>query len=91
VRDTDLLAGTTRGALWLALLDTDTQGSQIVLERLLARIDSYQFSTPVSIAVGAACCPTHAVDADSLMRMAASRPVLSVRRGVHPSSPMDRT
>jgi hypothetical protein len=91
VRDTDLLSCANPGTLWLALLDTDTEGSQTVIGRLLARIDSYRFSTPVSIAVGAACCPTHAVDAESLMRLAVSRPVLSARRGVHPASPMDRT
>lgn len=91
VRNTDLLACAGRGTLWLALLDTDGDGSQTVIDRLVARIDSYRFSTPVSVAVGVACCPTHGVDADSLMRLAAARPVLSARRAVDPTSSMDRT
>ena len=91
LRDTDLLASTARGTLWLALPDTDTEGSHTVIDRLVTRVDGYRFSTPVSIAVGAACCPTHAVDAESLMRIALSRPSLSARRGVHPARPMDRT
>lgn len=91
VRGTDLLASNTGGTLWLALLDTDVNGSHAVIERVVARIDGYRFSTPVSIALGAASCPTDAVDAESLMREAVSRPMLSARRAIHPASPMDRT
>ena len=39
-----------------------------------SRIENYEFPTPLRIAVGAACYPTHAVDADSLKRQALSRP-----------------
>jgi hypothetical protein len=91
VRDTDLLACSNRGTLWLVLLDADTEGSQTVIGRVVSRIDSYRFSTPVSIAMGAACCPTHAVDAESLMRVAVSGPRVSAGRGIQPASPMDRT
>jgi GGDEF domain-containing protein len=91
VRDTDLLAGAPRGTLWLVLPDTDAEGAQSVVARVVNRIDNHHFSTPVSIAVGAACCPTHAVDADSLMREAVSRPMLSARRGIDPTTSMDRT
>lgn len=91
VRDTDLLASGTRGALWLILLDADPRGSQAVIDRVVARIDGYRFSTPVSVAVGAASCPTHAADAESLMRLAVSRPMLSAGRRVHPIRPMERT
>jgi hypothetical protein len=91
VRDTDLLARAERGMLWLVLLDADTDGSRRVMERVVNRIDSYRFTTSVSIVMGAACCPTHAVDADSLKREAASRPMLSARRHVQPGATTDRT
>ena len=40
------------------------------------------------IAVGAACYPTHAVDADSLKRQALSRPIVNWRGGLHSSPPI---
>jgi hypothetical protein len=48
-------------------------------------IESYEFPTALRIAVGAACYPTHAVDADSLKRQALSRPIVSWRGSLHPS------
>ena len=87
VRDTDLLGRTDKGMLSLVLLDADFDNSARVIDRLVARIDSYDFPTPLRISVGAACYPTHAVDADTLKRQAASRPVVSWRGG----PPMSRT
>ena len=81
VRDTDLLGKTERGILSLVLLDTDFDNSTRVVDRLVSRIDSYDFPTPLRISVGAACYPTHAVDADSLKRQAVSRPLVSWRGG----------
>jgi GGDEF domain-containing protein len=85
VRDTDLMGKTDKGMLSLALLDADFDSSARVIDRLVSRIDSYDFPTPLRISVGAACYPTHAVDSDSLKRQAASRPVVSWRGG--PSLP----
>ncbi len=48
------------------LLDADFENSTRVIDRLVSRIDSYDFPTPLRISVGAACYPTHAVDADTL-------------------------
>ena len=90
VRDTDLLVQAERGTLWLVLLDADVDGSRRVIERVVSRIDSYRFSTAISIVMGAACCPTHAADPDSLKREAVSRPMLSARRHVHPDASTDR-
>ena len=81
VRDTDLLGKTDGGTLSLVLLDADYDNSACVIDRLVSRIDSYEFPTPLRISVGAACYPTHAVDADSLRQQAASRPIASWRRG----------
>jgi hypothetical protein len=91
VRDTDLLASESMGTVWLALPDTDLEGSQAVIARVVTRIESHRFSAPLFVAVGAACCPTHAVDAESLMREAVSRPMVSTRRPFDHALPMDRT
>jgi GGDEF domain-containing protein len=85
VRDTDLLGKTEKGMVSLVLLDADFDNSARVIDRLISRIESYDFPTPLRISVGAACYPTHAVDSDSLKRQAVSRPVVSWRGG--PSLP----
>ena len=87
VRDTDLLGHTDRGMLALVLLDADFEHSERVINRLVSRMEHYAFPAPLRIAVGAACYPTHAVDADSLKRQALSRPIVKWRGGLHSSSP----
>jgi GGDEF domain-containing protein len=86
VRDTDLLGHTDRGMLALVLLDADFEHSTRVIERLVARIENYEFPTALRIAVGAACYPTHAVDADSLKRTALARPIVNWRGGLRSSA-----
>ena len=81
IRDTDLIGRTEKGTLSLVLLDADFDSTTRVIDRLVQRIDSYDFPTPLRISVGAACYPTHAVDAGSLKRQAVSRPVVSWRGG----------
>ena len=81
VRDTDLIGHTDRGVLALVLLDADFEHSTLVIDRLVSRIENYEFPTVLRIAVGAACYPTHAVDADSLKRQALSRPLVNWRGG----------
>lgn len=75
VRETDLLSQTEEGQLSVVLLDADLQNSMRVVDRLMARLDHYEFPTPLTIEVGAACCPTHGADAETLRRAAAARPV----------------
>jgi GGDEF domain-containing protein len=87
VRDTDLLGSTEQGVLSLVLLDADYENATKVIDRLVQRIDHYDFSTPLRISVGAACYPTHAVDPDSLKHQALSHPVVNWRGG----SPESRT
>ena len=84
VRDTDLIGHTDRGTLALVLLDADYEHSERVINRLVSRIENYEFPTQMRIAVGAACYPTHAVDADSLKRQALSHPIVNWRGGLHP-------
>jgi PleD family two-component response regulator len=86
VRDTDLLGHTGRGTLALVLLDADFEHSTRVIDRLVSRIENYEFSTALRIAVGAACYPTHAVDAETLKRQAMSRPIVNWRGGVRSSA-----
>ena len=81
IRDTDVIGYTQNGELSLVLLDADYNNSTKVIDRLINQIDHYEFTTPLRISVGAACYPTHAVDAPSLKEQAASRPVVSWRRG----------
>jgi hypothetical protein len=71
LRETDLLAADD-ALVSMVLLDTDLQNSSRVIERLMARLDHYQFTTPVDIAVGAACCPTDGADIATLRRVATS-------------------
>jgi hypothetical protein len=73
IRETDLLSATPDGRLSMVLLDADMQNSMRVIDRLMMRLEHYQFSTPLSIEVGAACCPTHGADADTLRRVAEAR------------------
>jgi hypothetical protein len=75
VRETDLLSHTAAGQLSVVLLDADLPNSMRVVDRLLSRFEHYEFRTPIAIAVGAACCPTHGADADTLRRAAEARPV----------------
>ena len=75
VRETDLLAHTDKGRLSIVLLDSDLQNSIGVIDRLMSRLDHYTFPLPLSIHVGAACCPTHGADVESLRRAAEAQPV----------------
>ena len=75
VRETDLLALTGHGRLSIVLLDADMPNSIGVIERLMSRLEHYQFPQPLAIEVGAACCPTHGADVESLRRAAEARPV----------------
>jgi hypothetical protein len=82
VRDTDLLGHTDKGTIGLVLLDADFDHSARVIDRVVSRIENYEFKNALRIAVGAACYPTHAVDADSLKRQAMSRPLVNWRSGI---------
>jgi diguanylate cyclase with GGDEF domain len=86
VRDTDVLGHTDKGTLALVLLDTDFEHSSRVIDRVVSRIENYEFQNALRIAVGAACYPTHAVDAESLKRQALSRPLVNWRGGRRLSS-----
>ena len=70
VRETDLVAEGESGRVWVLLLDTDLRNSMSVVDRLLARFRHYEFSTPIGIDIGAACCPTHGTDVESFKRAA---------------------
>ena len=86
VRDTDLMGHTDKGILLLVLIDADFEHSTRVIDRLVARIENYEFPTALRIAVGAACYPTHAVDAESLKREALAHPIVNSRGRVRSSA-----
>ena len=79
VRETDLISCTEEGRVSVVLLDADLPNSMRVLDRLLSRFEHYEFTSAKSIAVGAACCPTHGADAETLRRAAEVRPMPSRR------------
>jgi hypothetical protein len=79
VRNTDVLGHSDKGTLILVLLDADFEHSARVIDRVMSRIENYEFRNALRIAVGAACFPTHAVDAESLKRQALSRPIVNWR------------
>jgi hypothetical protein len=83
VRDTDFLGHTDKGTVALVLLDADFENSSRVIARVVSRIENYEFQNALRIAVGAACYPTHAVDAESLKRQALSRPLVNWRGARH--------
>src|SRR5205814_10512057 len=86
-RHTHLLGRTETRVLSLVLLDADYDNGTGVIDRLVQRIDHYEFTTPLRISVGAACYPTHGVDPDSLKDQALSHPVVNWRGG----APASRT
>ena len=79
LRETDLLA-VDESAVSMVLLDADMHSSRGVIDRVLARLEHYQFPTPLDIQVGAACCPTHGADAETLKRVAAAARTGAARR-----------
>jgi len=83
LRETDLLA-VDDSTVSMVLLDADLQNSMGVIDRVMARLEHYQFTTPLDVQVGAACCPTHGSDADTLKRVAAE-----ARTGVTRRDPRD--
>jgi len=83
LRETDMLS-TDATTVSMVLLDADVHNSSRVIERVMARLEHYQFTTPVEIEVGAACCPTHGADLDTLKRAAAA-----ARTGLTRRDPLD--
>jgi GGDEF domain-containing protein len=79
LRETDLLA-VDADTVWMVLLDADLQNSTRVIERVMSRLEHYQFTVPLDIDVGAACCPTHGADAATLKRAAADARTRLARR-----------
>src|SRR5262249_47357163 len=85
LRETDLLA-VDDVTVWMVLLDADLQNSSRVMDRVLSRLEHYEFSVPLDIDVGAACCPTHGADADTLKQAAAAARTRLARRPAHGSA-----
>jgi hypothetical protein len=84
IRETDRLGHVESGALGFVLIDADFEYSARVIDRVIERLESYDFPTRLHITVGAACCPTHALDVESLKRQAMTRPIASWRVGTPP-------
>jgi hypothetical protein len=81
LRETDLLA-IDDTKVSMVLLDADVQNSSRVIERVRAQLQHYQFTAPVDIEIGAACCPTHGSDVETLKRVAGA-----AQTGLSPREP----
>ena len=75
VRETDLLSQTGTDELSVVLLDADLPHSLRVVDRVMARLEHYQFPQRLEIGVGAASCPTDGADPATLRATAQSRRV----------------
>ena len=75
VRETDILSPGADGRLSVVLLDADFEHALLVVERLMARVEHYEFTTPAAVSIGVASCPTHGADLVSLRSAAQSRPI----------------
>jgi GGDEF domain-containing protein len=82
VRDTDLLGRTVDGMLSLMLAGIDVERATAVIERVNDHLGHYRMLFELS--VGAACCPTHAIRVDELLRHAIARSRRTPRRGNGP-------
>jgi hypothetical protein len=76
VREVDPLGQTDEGVLGMVLMDADYEHAMLVINRIVSRIDTYEFPIRLGIAISAACYPTDAVDVESLRRQATARPVV---------------
>jgi hypothetical protein len=85
MRDHDLFGFADEGTLSLVLRGTDYSRSVRVVDRLLSRLETHQFATPIQIALGAACYPMHAMGAESLKRWALAHPIACCRGCIDPS------
>jgi GGDEF domain-containing protein len=85
LRETDLL-GIDETLVSMVLLDADVQNATQLIERVISRLEHYQFTAPVEIEVGAACCPTHGADAETLKRVAAAARTGLTRRDARGSA-----
>src|SRR5215471_4605078 len=81
VRSTDLIGRTDERTLALMLFGANVEQSVPFIHRFVSRIENYAFTNAVRIVVGAACCPTDTVDADTLTFHALSRSTVSCRGG----------
>jgi GGDEF domain-containing protein len=70
VRSTDLLARSADGMVSLLLIGIDLERARGVIDRINHHLRRYLPSPAFRISVGAACCPTHAIGAEDLLRQA---------------------
>src|SRR5947207_1114462 len=83
VRDTDLIGRTDKGVLSLVLIDADFEHSSHVINRLVSRIEHYEFSTALRLAVGPTrdVCPEYRRPSRGRARDESSAPARRGRAG----------
>ena len=83
MRERDFIGHVEAGSIAVVLLNADYPRAMRVAERLVACLEGRQFPALIKIIVGAACYPTHATSATSLIRFALSHPVSTWKPGRH--------
>jgi hypothetical protein len=79
VRSTDLMGHAGERTLALMLVGGNVHQFTPLIDRLVLRIKNHAFDFALRMTVGAACCPTDGLDADSLRCSALSRPIVNLR------------
>jgi len=87
-RDTDLIGELQDGGLGLLVQDADEADCDRLIERISEAIRAFEFSVPLTLAIGFAVCPTHGVDMQALVGRAESHPALNVHTRLQPADPL---
>mgnify|MGYP003578556657 FL=1 len=83
MRERDFIGHVEAGSIAVVLLNSDYPRAMRVADRLVGGLEGRQFPALVKIIIGAACYPTHATSATSLIRWALSHPVSTWKPGRH--------
>lgn len=83
MRERDFIGHVEAGSIAVVLLNSDYPRAMRVADRLVAGLEGHHIPALNKIIVGAACYPTHAASATSLIRWALSHPVSTWKPGRH--------
>ena len=83
MRERDFIGHVEAGSIAVVLLNSDYPRAMRVADRFVAGLEGRQFPALLKIIIGAACYPTHATSATSLIRWALSHPVSTWKPGRH--------
>lgn len=83
MRERDFIGHVEAGSIAVVLLNSDYPRAVRVADRLVAGLEGRRLPALIKIIVGAACYPTHATSATSLIRWALSHPISTWKPNRH--------